>query len=590
MSLTRIIAGLLVGLVVGAPPARAASGNALVVGGLPAAAAGTGPAEFLTGEGARIVRRTADGSVVGTVATNGYGAQWSPDGTRIAFGNRQEGGGKLLVAEVGGEAKPIWASGAYDTYVQELSWSPDGESIAFIRAGPGGQDDVLTVPAAGGSTRHLTTTAGSKHNLAWQPSGHLVSYEWQPYIEALAGLWVVDAETAVSRQIGPRGFGAAWSPDGAEIAHAQSAPGQGSIRVVAPDGTLKRAISGVRGESIGSLAWSPDGGRIVFTSVVWFYNFTNRFGTPSLANLFVVGRDGTNLRRLTGVAGDNAGRERSAGPLWWPGGNRLFFTRAVGQLWTVNADGTCEERFEIAQGISDPVWSPVAPPLPAVECVSAEVRIRWNGKPGGLRRGAPFSVFVRNDGTQTLSEPVLEISTSRGTVTGVGNGPREYRDGHFLFRLGALAPGAQTLVQLRAFGVAAPTASVFKAHVFNLVPPLGGSEPGSEFVQIDFHLCDVVGTSRGDKLVGSDGPERICGNAGADRISGRAGDDALQGGDGADTIDGGPGRDVIGAGPGADVLNVLDGEVDRLDCGAGADKVAADKIDRLTRCERVVRR
>jgi Tol biopolymer transport system component len=153
--------------------------SASVVAGLPAAAAGTGPAEFLSDGDGRIVRRAADGSVVGTVATSGDRARWSPDGTRIAFRKRQEGGGEILVAEVGGEARRIWASAAIDTDVEELSWSPDGQLIAFIRAGSGGED-VFTVPAAGGSTRRLTTTAGSKSRLAWQPSGRLVLYEWQP--------------------------------------------------------------------------------------------------------------------------------------------------------------------------------------------------------------------------------------------------------------------------------------------------------------------------------------------------------------------------------------------------------------------------
>ena len=418
--------------------------SALVVVGLPAVAAGTGPAEFLTDEGAGIVRRAADGSVVGTVAAKGYGAQWSPDGTHIAF--RKIGGGEILVAEVGGEARRIWASGAIDTYVQELSWSPDGQSIAFIRREPSGAD-VLTVPAAGGSTRRLTTTAGFKSRLAWQPRGRLVAYEWQPDpgIEALTGTWVVDAETAVSRQIGPRSLALAggtdvtWSPDGTNLALAVHG---GVIRVYAADGTLRRAISGL-GDGVADVSWSPDGGRIAFYSYVRFPDLSSRFGTPALGNLYVVDSDGSNLRQLTGVAGDTVCNwRRSAcdgstetlpkgGALarWWPGGNRLFFVRGT-ELWTMNADGTCEERFGVAQGISDPVWSPVAPPLPAVDCVSAEVRIRWNREPGGLRRGAPFSVFVRNDGTQTLSEPVLEISASRGRVEGVDNVPRQYRDGH----------------------------------------------------------------------------------------------------------------------------------------------------------------
>jgi Ca2+-binding RTX toxin-like protein len=96
------------------------------------------------------------------------------------------------------------------------------------------------------------------------------------------------------------------------------------------------------------------------------------------------------------------------------------------------------------------------------------------------------------------------------------------------------------------------------------------------------HADRLVGTARRDTLRGLGGP---------DTILGLAGDDLLDGGSGNDTLVGGSGRDVLLGRSGNDVLSVRDGRRDRVACGAGRDRVIADRLDVVARdCERVARR
>jgi Ca2+-binding RTX toxin-like protein len=59
---------------------------------------------------------------------------------------------------------------------------------------------------------------------------------------------------------------------------------------------------------------------------------------------------------------------------------------------------------------------------------------------------------------------------------------------------------------------------------------------------------------------------------------------------GNDRLDGGRGTDLVVAGSGNDVVRSRDGTHDRITCGPGRDRVAADAADRVgSDCE-VVRR
>jgi uncharacterized repeat protein (TIGR01451 family) len=103
--------------------------------------------------------------------------------------------------------------------------------------------------------------------------------------------------------------------------------------------------------------------------------------------------------------------------------------------------------------------------------------------------------------------------------------------------------------------------------------------------------ADVLdGDGGDDTLSGGDGRDRLFGGAGNDRLLGGAKGDELRGDTGNDQLFPGTGRDRVWGGAGNDVISARDGSRDVIDCGAGLDRVTADRRDRLRGCERVSRR
>lgn len=144
------------------------------------------------------------------------------------------------------------------------------------------------------------------------------------------------------------------------------APGQGfvfgkfaqstgfEIHVMRTDGTGVRALTNTLGES--SLpVWSPDARRIAFVS-----SRDTVSGERRVGQLYVMNADGSSPRRLT----DRAGGYVDGSVAWSPDGRRLVYVcRDFGdlqeQLCVIGADGTGKRRLLPAgwRGI-DPAWSP----------------------------------------------------------------------------------------------------------------------------------------------------------------------------------------------------------------------------------------
>ena len=100
----------------------------------------------------------------------------------------------------------------------------------------------------------------------------------------------------------------------------------------------------------------------------------------------------------------------------------------------------------------------------------------------------------------------------------------------------------------------------------------------------------VAGTSVGEAIRGGARRDVVLAGFGNDRVSGRAGHDRLEGEFGDDAITGGSGRDVLVGGTGRDLLVARDGQTDTIRCGAGRDRVRADRTDRVAEdCEAVQR-
>jgi Tol biopolymer transport system component len=97
--------------------------------------------------------------------------------------------------------------------------------------------------------------------------------------------------------------------------------------------------------------WSPDG------SAIAFLRLRNVQRSDLTSELYVVGKDGTRLRRLTRGA-------RDFFPAWSPDGSTLAFARSpsrgkvVPHLYFVGRDGTHLRRAVVSAWSSLPAWSP----------------------------------------------------------------------------------------------------------------------------------------------------------------------------------------------------------------------------------------
>jgi Ca2+-binding RTX toxin-like protein len=99
----------------------------------------------------------------------------------------------------------------------------------------------------------------------------------------------------------------------------------------------------------------------------------------------------------------------------------------------------------------------------------------------------------------------------------------------------------------------------------------------------------LFGRANDDRLTGGTGADLLDGSSGGDRMRGDAGNDKLRGGRGNDDITPGAGKDTVAAQGGDDVISARDGTRDTIDCGAGRDKVTADRTDTVKNCEFVKR-
>jgi Ca2+-binding RTX toxin-like protein len=120
---------------------------------------------------------------------------------------------------------------------------------------------------------------------------------------------------------------------------------------------------------------------------------------------------------------------------------------------------------------------------------------------------------------------------------------------------------------------------------------------------------DAVGGGAGnDHVRGASGHDRVSGGSGHDWVDGGSNNDVVSGGAGRDRLRGGPGRDVLLGGSGGDLIETgaatngvrggaghdrifsVNNRRDTVRCGAGSDRVTADRIDLVSaNCESVSR-
>jgi TolB protein len=228
----------------------------------------------------------ADGSRVHRILEDGWGAAWSPDGTRVAYSATGPRRTNLYLMSAEGTHVRRLTRGVGRHSCYDPAWSPDGTRIAFTSHGRGIRSHIWIVTIATHDIVRFTRGISADFAPDWSPDGSMIAFTsdraYAPDSSGNDDIWLKDVEsgerTRVTRALAVDDD-ASWSPDGSTIAFT-SARGGGRRRIWVRelDGGLRLLTRAGRGDEFDP-DWSPDGKRIAFvrqyhrlTSNIWVMN------------------------------------------------------------------------------------------------------------------------------------------------------------------------------------------------------------------------------------------------------------------------------------------------------------------------------
>ena len=312
--------------------------------------------------------------------------QVSPDGRRVAYERHfmdivadRMRSTLWVVAVDGTDHRPLTTGNRNDGSPR---WSPDGKRLAYVSADENGHAQIFVRWMDTGQTAQVTSLLRAPRGVTWSPDGRTLAFtmfvaekpapfasmpdrpegaKWADpprviqrlvyradgdgYLEpGYSHLFVVSADGGAPRQLTQGAFDhggrPAWTPDGASVLvtgnrhpDAEYEPLDSEIYEVSVADATTRALTDRRGPDQAP-AVSPDGRLIAYTG------FDDRYQGYQVTQLYVMNRDGSGARVLTGALDRDV-----EGPAWSRDGKGIVFAtadRGNGKIASVTLDGKVE--------------------------------------------------------------------------------------------------------------------------------------------------------------------------------------------------------------------------------------------------------
>jgi TolB protein len=268
----------------------------------------------------------------------------SPDGTLLAFATTQHRRtADIFVRRLPGSTQTRITSDPADDMMP--AFAPDGRRIAFA-SNRYGNWDIFVTTLDGGAPLAVTNDSDDELHPTWSPDGKMVAYCKLGAVSGRWEIWVVDLDRPSAPQFLEYGLFPDWNPDpGRNKIAFQRARERGSrmfsvwtIDYADGEALYPTEIVSAANAAVMHPAWSPDGSRIVFVTVI--EPDTQPTGRPLESDLWVVDVDGTGRTGLTN------GEALNLNPVWSRTGAIYFLSDRSGldNIWAVETNRATDLR------------------------------------------------------------------------------------------------------------------------------------------------------------------------------------------------------------------------------------------------------
>ena len=279
-----------------------------------------------------------------------YQPDWSPDGESIAFVSRRDGNPEIYTMTANGEQLTNLTKSKRIEMMPD--WSPDGAQIAFEQETLDGRYEIHVIDKNGKNQVKVTDVPFANGFPTWSPQGDKIAFVNLPEkgVETTR-IYTIDVNGKNQRLLFEDRDGSIgkirWSPDGTQISFGDSlhrtqhgnGPRIGLLDFRKQEvRTIEAAVSSPR-----NAAWSPNGQEIIFSGFPEFKIPETHHG------IFIIDRDGNPLQTIL----MDLPPSTTDGLAWSPDGGRILFGRGGG-LYTLDLTNESVKLF--LKSATTPDW------------------------------------------------------------------------------------------------------------------------------------------------------------------------------------------------------------------------------------------